>query len=363
MSRMNMLSSAPSTPAVHSHSSLFLLPYAMCAISNVFNTTIHRNLNQVNPTIALSHLLKDTTTASSTIFISTHFLQVKPGDKVLDLWHSTSTMAAKSIVLAQAMWLAAPPADHGIDDPTLGILYSNDSTFGRHLLHIPSSLGCALAGTLGEYVPAEATETGHLQRIQVVPVPTDGHLDFAKRFPLCPGSYDRVILDVDTVGEQIFPAERDSDQSQAPGPQETIPEMTVRYRAAYVQLLLTALDTVQEGGGVLYCAPSIAHDEHDRIVYRATQHTKLMAVPWYANLEVLPTTIMRQLGEDWALQTRQGWLVRPNHRAGTQFGPFYFAVILKHPSNGAQRWRWKPQDEWERKEQEEVKRSLRPVPK
>jgi hypothetical protein len=57
MSRMNMLSSAPSTPAVHSHSSLFLLPYAMCATSNVFNTTIHRNLNQVNPTIALSHLL------------------------------------------------------------------------------------------------------------------------------------------------------------------------------------------------------------------------------------------------------------------------------------------------------------------
>jgi hypothetical protein len=207
----------------------------------------------------------------ASIPLAVHLLQVRPGDKVLDLWHSTSTMAAKSIVLAQAMWLVRPTPDQDfIDDPKPGILHFNDSTFGRHLLCSPSTLGSALAGTLGEYVPPEATESGNLRRIQEVPHPTDDHLDFAKRLPFRPAYYDKVILDVDTVGEQLFPSERDSAQ-------ETIPEMTERYRAAYVELLLTALDAVKIGGRVVYCAPSTAKDEHDRTVFRALYRRTLMS--------------------------------------------------------------------------------------
>lgn len=82
-------------------------------------------------------------------------------------------MAAKSIVLAQAMWLSPPPLDQGVDYHTLGTLHSNDSTFGRRLLRSPSSYGCALARTLGEYVLPEATEKGNLRRIQEIPLVTD----------------------------------------------------------------------------------------------------------------------------------------------------------------------------------------------
>jgi hypothetical protein len=270
----------------------------------------------------------------ASIPLAVHLLKVRPGDKVLDLWHSTSTMAAKSIVLAQSMWLARPTQDQGIHIKTPGFLHFNDSTFGRHLLRRPSTFGCALAGTLGDYVPPEATESGNLRRIQEVPQATDSHLDFAKRLPFGSMYYDKIILDVDTVGEQIFPLERVSDQS----PQETIPEMTERYRAAYVQLLLAALDAVKIGGTVVYCAPSTAHDEHDRIVFRALYHRKLVSDgigSWIAELEALPHAIRRSLRANWAKQTRQGWLVMSTGDEGDmEFGPYYITVIHTRPRTG-----------------------------
>ena len=279
----------------------------------------------------------------ASIPLAVRLLQVRPGDKVLDLWHSTSTMAAKSIVLAQAMWLVRPAPDQDfIDDPKPSFLHFNDSTFGRHLHRSPSTLGCALAGTLGEYVPPEATESGNLRRIQEVPQPTDDHLDFAKRLPRRPAYYDKVILDVDTVGEQLFPSERDS-------PQETIPEMTERYRAAYVELLLTALDAVKIGGRVVYCAPSTAKDEHDRIVFRALYRRTLMSDGIHSGVVGLErvTDKLRTELEEWAEQTRQGWHVVPTKPVkDMQFGPYYIAVIKKKctqereptPAGSATRW-------------------------
>jgi hypothetical protein len=267
----------------------------------------------------------------ASIPLAIHLLKVRPGDKVLDLWHSTSTMAAKSVVLAQSMWLVRPTRDQGIDLRNPGFLHFNDSTFGRPLLRRPSLFGCALAGTLGEYVPPEATESGHLHRIREVPQATDDHLGFARRLPFGPKYYDSVILDVDTVGEQIFPLGRASDQ----GPQETIPEMTERYRAAYVQLLLTALDAVKIGGRVVYCAPSTAHDEHDRIVFRALYHRKLISDAtgsWITELDAIPQVLRGGLRANWATQTRQGWLVMSTGDEGDmKFGPYYIAVIKTRP--------------------------------
>ena len=244
-------------------------------------------------------------------------------------------MAAKSIVLAQAMWSVRPAPDQGfIDDPKPSFLHFNDPTFGRHLLRSPSTLGCALAGTLGEYVPPEATESGNLRRIQEVPQPTDEHLDFAKRLPRRPSYYDKVILDVDTVGEQLFPSEQNS-------PQETIPEMTERYRAAYVELLLTALDAVKIGGRVVYCAPSTAKDEHDIVVFRALYRRTLMSEgidSGVVELERVPDKLKTEL-EEWAEQTKQGWHVLPTKPVedtqsdpvkDMQFGPYYIAVIKKN---------------------------------
>ena len=139
--------------------------------------------------------------------------------------------------------------------------------------------------------------------------------------------------------------------------------MTERYRAAYVELLLTALDAVKIGGRVVYCAPSTAKDEHDRIVFRALYRRTLISDgidSGVVGLERVPDKL-KTVVEKWAEQTRQGWHVMPTKPKGDmQFGPYYIAVIKKNARRrgSLQQPGW-PQDGREAIERAEVDRAFR----
>jgi hypothetical protein len=168
--------------------------------------------------------------------------------------------------------------------------------------------------------------------------------------PFGQNGYDKVILDVDSAGEQIYPLERDSDESQASESRETLLEMTVRYREAYVQLLLTALAAVRVGGRVVYCAPSNAHEEHHRIVFRVLHITSLMAVdgvPWVADKENLPSALTKRISTEWASQTKRGWLVTADGEEAVECGPFHIAVLKKKAVGGHRRHRLATSVQWE----------------
>jgi hypothetical protein len=216
--------------------------------------------------------------------------------------------------------------------PGPDFLHFNDSTFSRRLHNRPSSSGCALAGTLREYVPPEATESNNLQCIQEIPLSGDLVGDFAQRLPFGKNLYDKVILDVNSVGEQILPKRQDTN------PIETTYGIKKRYGIAYAYLLLAALTAVRVGGRVVYCAPSTAGDEHDHIVDLALHYTEGMAhagsQPWAAGVKSLPDLLTEKLKNMLAKQTKRGWLVLPNEveDGDRQFGPLYIAVLKKRPA-------------------------------
>lgn len=268
------------------------------------------------------------------MLLAVHLLQVLPSDNVLDLWQSTSTIAAKSVVLAQALCLVLPPANQDRPIPRRGALHFNDSTFSHQL---PSRLPMydrALPGNLMEYVPSKATESRNLLCVQEVPLPTDRSADFANRLPFGRDGYDKVILDVNSVCEQIFSQEHDTDESRAPELHQTLLAMRNRYGIAYAHLLMTALMTVRVGGRVVYCAPSTAGDDHDEIVGLAMGYAEDLAQagahPWVAQVQALPESVDQKLRCNWATRTRHGWVVVPDREGGRQqYGPRYIAVLTK----------------------------------
>ncbi|KAK8185785.1 S-adenosyl-L-methionine-dependent methyltransferase [Phyllosticta citribraziliensis] len=234
--------------------------------------------------------------------LAAHMLDVRPGDKVLDL---CSAPGGKSVALSQIIFANLHHDQHRQQQPTTptttnpsgdnppgGCLHTNepDPARAKRLL---GNLRCYLPRTLFA-PPAKAVQTFTLDA-SVTP-------RFLAALPHGAARYDRVLLDAPCSSERhIIQAHA---RAAAAG---RVADDMARWRVGASRalqktqagLLVTALRAVRTGGRVLYSTCSVERGENDGVVERL-----------------------------WAEETDYGRIAVPDVGEG-RWGPLFFCVLTK----------------------------------
>lgn len=242
--------------------------------------------------------------------LAVHLLDVKSGDKVLDL---CAAPGGKSIAFAQMLW---PELHHDSSKPTpdqsRGALTVNESdrTRFRRLsenikLYLPNLGASHLRLTNLDGCAANAHSNGQL-------------------------GYDKVLVDAPCSSERhvIHESSRDLG-SWRPGSSK-------RLAQTQTELLMTALRVVKMGGMVLYATCSIEMTENDGVVEKVlalVEKEGKKGGKWSVKIGFNggkgDEKLEGELERDWAERTKYGWIVLPDHPSGGKWGPLYFAVLTK----------------------------------
>lgn len=254
-----------------------------------------------------------------------HMLDVRPGDRVLDL---CAAPGGKSVVLAQLLFphLQSPAPPKANSEP--GCLHSNE---------VDSARNKRLTNNLRSYLPNSLFTSGTVKTFKVDGTDPKALLSL----PYGAGEYDRVLLDAPCSSERhIIHAHT---RAAAAG---NIAEEMARWRPgsskniAKVQLalLMTALRAVKIGGRVVYSTCSISNEENDgvieKLLLQLEKERKKGLHEWSVNVALGARHSDGAISDNVRLdelseETQYGRIVLPDHAAGGGWGPLYFCVLTK----------------------------------
>ncbi|KAI1333875.1 S-adenosyl-L-methionine-dependent methyltransferase [Xylariaceae sp. FL0016] len=243
-------------------------------------------------------------------------LDPRPGDKVLDI---CAAPGGKSVAIAQLLcpegFDAAAPSLAG------GCLHSNELNHARNK---------RLSSNLQSYLPETFFKSGEVKVLKLDGVETNA----AQTLPLGAGGYDKVLLDAPCSSERhIIHAQVKAKQGGRVADEMTSWKSAHSKKMAKTQaaLLLTALKAVRVGGTVLYATCSLSSDENDGVVEKGMElvqkERKKFGIRW--DLAVRSSGPSGKVLKEWAEPTKHGWLVLPDHGAGSKWGPLFFALLEK----------------------------------
>lgn len=260
-------------------------------------------------------------------------LNVEPGDKILDL---CAAPGGKSIVLAQMLWpclhAEKSPSDGFDRDQAQSVLNSNEFDKTRH---------ARLESNLRSYLP-QSLLTDHLVKVLHI----DGSDKMAvAQLPFGEGGYDKVLVDAPCSSERHII----HGYLKAKSGGQIADEMS-NWKSSHsktlaktqVALLMTALRAVKIGGAVLYATCSISQEENDDVVDRALEACKRdkkkaankSQPAWEIKIDdsVEKDTHLQSTLDAMTEPTKYGRIALPDHKAGGRWGPLYFVVLRKQPS-------------------------------
>ncbi|MEW5814356.1 MAG: RsmB/NOP family class I SAM-dependent RNA methyltransferase [Spirochaetota bacterium] len=204
-------------------------------------------------------------------YIAARVLDVKPGDKVLDM---CAAPGGKSLILA-------------LSTGSTGSLISNDRSLAR----------CArLKKVLNEYLPPD---------IRAIVRVT--HHDAATWFRYEQNGYDKILLDVPCSSERhVFNSPYHL--------KKWSPSRTKQLSQQAYAMLASALEVVKTKGIILYCTCALSPLENDGVIAKllAKRTDKAGVIP-----------LKESIGE----KTVFGWQIWPDTSSG--LGPIYFSKIRK----------------------------------
>ncbi|KAK8167883.1 S-adenosyl-L-methionine-dependent methyltransferase [Phyllosticta citrichinensis] len=279
--------------------------------------------------------------------LAAHMLDVRPGDKVLDL---CSAPGGKSVALSQIIFANKHHDQQRQQSTTTidtgspgGCLHTNepDPARAKRLL---ANLRCYLPSTLFA-PPAKAVQTFTLDA-SVAP-------RFLAALPHGAAGYDRVLLDAPCSSERHVIQAHERAAAAAGRVADDMarwrPGASRALQKTQARLLVTALRAVRTGGRVLYSTCSVERGENDGVVERVKEVLKKerrKGSVWVRGWDV--RVEMGQKGERggggdrqreawervetrlelWAEETDYGRITVPDVGEG-RWGPLFFCVLTK----------------------------------
>lgn len=261
-----------------------------------------------------------------------HLLGVQPGEKILDF---CAAPGGKSMVLAHGLWPQLHvDAPGGPSDNALGYLRSNEMDGPRNR---------RLAANLAGYLPRALLESQHAQALRLDG--TKAGVEHELRIRAAAGSqvsapFDRILVDAPCSSERHIIHSHVRAQT-SPGVADEMatwrPGASKRLAGVQKDLLMAALRAVRAGGTVMYATCAIDPTENDGVVEKTLAQVekdrKKGAIRWSVKVgfrEVFgDEAVEAELEMNWAERTKFGWIALPDHPAGGQWGPLFFAILKK----------------------------------
>lgn len=262
--------------------------------------------------------------------LAAHLLNVQPSDAVLDV---CSAPGGKAIALAQSIW----PHLYGhrpVENPSVvsesGQLTSNESDTARHK---------RLIENLKEYLPVELFSK-NIKSLRIDCAEPYAH----RKLSIGGAGYDRVLVDAPCSSERHIIHAHLAAQAggrSAPEMANWRPGSSKRLAKTQVELLMTGLRAAKVGGTVLYATCSIEPAENDGVIEKvlATVDKEMRkGSKWRINIGFNggggDPDLETALAQEWAEQTKYGWIVLPDHPHGGRWGPLFFVILTKAAVSG-----------------------------
>ncbi|RMZ83233.1 hypothetical protein DV738_g1238, partial [Chaetothyriales sp. CBS 135597] len=209
--------------------------------------------------------------------VAVQVLDVQPGQRVLDL---CAAPGGKSIAIAQ----------------TRGVSVDANELDRARFKHLEANLRHHL---LGEETRWRVTNLDGTQATTT----TNGAFE--------EGGYDRVLVDAPCSSERHIIHAHAKKAAAGQIADEMVNWKPTPSALAKTQLALlkTALRAVKVGGKVVYATCSLSPEENDGVVDKYLQAAAKQ--------------------EKWAVETRYGRIILPDHPSGHRWGPIFFAILRK----------------------------------
>jgi hypothetical protein len=292
----------PTSPKSESTNRLILYAHKITAANNTDETSKNsQTLPQPGPEegSGISARLMTHWNLDAASALAAHFLDVQPGDSVLDL---CAAPGGKSIALSQAMWPQLA-ADEGLGSESKpSHLHSNESDPARFR---------RLSANLKAYLPLQL-----FQSKQVVSLNIDSTSPHAVR-QLAAGShgFDRVLVDAPCSSERHIIHAHGSAKAGgriAPEMANWRPGSSKRLAKTQVELLMTGLRATKVGGRLVYATCSIEPTENDGVVEKmlaTVQKESKKGCRWSVKVGLdheKDDSQLEERFEKWAERTKHG---------------------------------------------------------